>query len=310
VLVMKGNRVVFNDSFGYAQRDTKYENDTLTQYRIGSMNKMFTAVAIMQLVEAGKVKLNDPLGTYLTDYPNADVAAKVTLEHLLTHTGGTGDVFGPEFVAHRLELRETKDVVALFGKRGLEFEPGARFAYSNYGYMLLGAVIEKVSGENYYDYVRKHIFKPAKMSNTDSLPEDVKVKYRSTGYMLSAEGLKPNTDTLPYRGMPAGGGYSTVEDLSRFAGALTSHKLLNAADTAAVTTGKVAMGPHKYAYGFIDASTDDGTRYFGHEGGAPGMNGDLRVFPTSGYVVTVLSNYDPPAAANIASFISDRLPAK
>ncbi len=310
VLVMKGGRVVFNDSFGYADREAKYENDTLTRYRIGSMNKMFTAVAILQLVEAGKIKLDDPLGKYLPDYPNADVAAKVTIAHLLTHTGGTGDVFGPEFVAHRLELRDTKDVLALFGKRGLAFEPGARFAYSNYGFMLLGAVIEKASGEDYYDYVRAHIFKPAKMTRTDSLPENETVEHRSIGYMDSPEGLKPNTDTLPYRGMPAGGGYSTVEDLARFADALTSHRLLNAANTATLTTGKVAMGPYKYGYGFTDAATDDGTRFFGHNGGAPGMSGELRILPDSGYVAVVLSNFDPPVADKTAAFITDRLPVK
>ncbi len=246
VLVMKEGRVVFNDSFGYADVDEKYENDTLTRYRIGSMNKMFTAAAVLQLVEAGKIKLTDPVGKYLTDYPNADVAAKVTIAHLLTHTGGTGDIFGPEFTARRLEVRDTKDMLALHGKRGLEFEPGTRFAYSNYGYMLLGAVIEKVSGESYYDYVRDHITKPAKMSRTDSLPEDVAVKHRAVGYTTSSEGLRPNTDTLLYRGMPAGGGYSTVEDMARFVEALMSHRLLNAANTAALTTGKVAMGSHKY----------------------------------------------------------------
>jgi CubicO group peptidase (beta-lactamase class C family) len=148
------------------------------------------------------------------------------------------------------------------------------------------------------------------MTRTDSLPEDTEVKQLATGYMFTPEGLKPNTDTLPYRGMPAGGGYSTVEDLARFVDALMSHRLLNAANTAALTTGKVAAGPAKYGYGFIDATTDDGLRYFGHNGGAPGMNGELRVFPASGYVVIALSNFDPPTAAHIVSFISDRLPAK
>ena len=118
------------------------------------MNKMFTAVAIIQLVEAGKVKLTAPLGKYLRDYPNQEVATKVTMQQLLTHTGGTGDIFGPEFDAHRLELRKLADYVKLYGKRGLEFEPGSKWAYSNYGFILLGAVIEKVSGQSYYDYVR------------------------------------------------------------------------------------------------------------------------------------------------------------
>jgi CubicO group peptidase (beta-lactamase class C family) len=311
ILITQGARTVFTGTYGYADRERKALNARDTRFRIGSMNKMFTGVAIMQLAKAGKLRLDAPLGAYLTDYPNKDVAEKVTIRHLLTHTGGTGDVFGPEFVAHRLELRETKDVIALFGTRGLAFTPGDRFAYSNYGFMLLGAVIEKVSGENYYDYVRRHIYTPAKMTRTDSLPENVLVPGRSVGYMRGPDGApQPNTDTLPYRGMPAGGGYSTVDDLSRFAGALMSHRLLNADDTAAATTGQVAMGFQQYAYGFIDGKTDDGTRYIGHEGGAPGMNGNLRIFPASGYVVSVLANIDPPAADNIAAFVSDRLPLK
>ena len=103
------------------------------------MNKMFTAVAILQLVEAGKVELTAPLGKYLPDYPNREVATKVTIHQLLTHTGGTGDIFGPDFDAHRTELRTLADYVKLYGKRGLEFKPGSRWEYSNYGFILLGA---------------------------------------------------------------------------------------------------------------------------------------------------------------------------
>ena len=143
---------------------------------------MFTAVAILQLVEAGKVKLTAPLGTYLPDYPNRDVATKVTIHQLLTHTGGTGDIFGPDFDAHRNELRTLADYVKLYGKRGLEFEPGSRWAYSNYGFILLGAVIEKVTGHSYYDYVQQHIYAPAGMTRSGSLPEDQAVADRSIGY--------------------------------------------------------------------------------------------------------------------------------
>ena len=118
------------------------------------MNKMFTAVAILQLVEAGKVELTAPLGTYLTHYPNRDVA-KVTIHQLLTHTGGTGDIFGPDFDLHRTELRTLADYVQLYGTRGLEFQPGSDWSYSNYGFILLGRVIEKVTGQSYYDYVQR-----------------------------------------------------------------------------------------------------------------------------------------------------------
>jgi D-alanyl-D-alanine carboxypeptidase len=133
---------------------------------------------------------------------------------LLTHTGGTGDIFGPEFNKHRKELRTLNDYVALYGKRGPQFEPGSQWRYSNYGMLLLGVVIERVTGQSNYDYVQEHIYKPAGMTLTGSLPEDQAVAGRSIGYMKSETGgWAPNTDTLPYRGSSAGGGYSTVGDL-------------------------------------------------------------------------------------------------
>src|SRR5207245_1733128 len=149
----------------------------------GSMNKMFTAVAVLQLAQAGKIKLTDPIGKYLTDYPNKDLASKVTIHHLLTHTGGTGDIFGPEFEAHRLELKTLQDYVKLYGKRDLQFDPGTKWEYSNYGFLLLGVLIEKVSGKSYYDFVAENIYKVAGMTNSGSEPESVEVANRSKGYM-------------------------------------------------------------------------------------------------------------------------------
>jgi CubicO group peptidase (beta-lactamase class C family) len=174
----------------------------------------------------------------------------------------------------------------------------------------LGRVIEAVSGQSYYDYVREHIFKPAGMKSTDSYPESEQVSDRSIGYTKRGGGpLRPNDDTLPPRGTSAGGGYSTVGDLLRFANALVGHKLLSKEYTELVTTGKVPAAAGKYAYGFGE-QIEGAVRMFGHSGGAPGMNGDLRIYPNSGYVVAVLANLDPPAAGRISAFIGDRLPAK
>jgi CubicO group peptidase (beta-lactamase class C family) len=229
----------------------------------------------------------------------------------LTHTGGTGDIFGPEFDAHRQELRTLQDYVKLYGNRGLGFAPSSgRWEYSNYGFILLGVVIEKVSGESYYDYVREHIYEPAGMTSTGSEPENQPVTDRSVGYTAMGGGsVHPNTDTLPWRGTSAGGGYTTVGDLLRFANALQQNKLLDAHYTELLTAGKVPGPTGSYAYGFEDR-TINGTRCFGHGGGAPGMNGDLKICPGPGYVVAVLSNMDPPAATRISDFITDRLPGK
>jgi D-alanyl-D-alanine carboxypeptidase len=200
--------------------------------------------------------------------------------------------------------------VNLYGKRGLEFTPGSRWEYSNYGFLLLGVVVERVSGKSYYDYVSEKVYAPAGMTSTGSLSEDENVASRSIGYTAMGGGdLHPNTDTLPYRGTSAGGGYSTVEDLQRFAAALLDHKLLNAEYTDLLTTGKVETpGRGKYAFGFSDQGAESGARHFGHGGGAPGMNGDLQIYPQSGYVIAVLSNLDPPAASRVSDFIGNRLP--
>jgi CubicO group peptidase (beta-lactamase class C family) len=313
VLVAKDGRVLLSKAYGLADRKRGIPNTRRTLFRIGSMNKMFTAVAILQLVEAGNVELTASLGKYLGDYPNQDVASKVTIHHLLTHTGGTGDIFGPDYEAHRRELRTLADYVELYGKRGPEFEPGSRWAYSNYGMILLGVVIENVTGQSYYEYVQEHIYEPAGMTASGSLPEDRAVPNRSIGYMKQpgTTAWVPNTETLPYRGTSAGGGYSTVEDLARFAHALLSHTLLSPDSTELLITGKVESGlGGSYAYGFEDGRGADGNGSVGHGGGAPGMNGDLRIYPKSGYVVAVLANLDPPAAQRVSDYLGPRLPPK
>jgi CubicO group peptidase (beta-lactamase class C family) len=303
LLIAGDGEVLLEEAWGLADRAAGTPNTVDTRFRIGSMNKMFTAVAALQLVETGRLGLDEPIGTYLPDYPNAELASKVTVRHLLTHTGGTGDFFGPEFDEHRLELRTHSDYVDLFGGRGVLFEPGSRWEYSNYGFILLGAVIEAVTGESYYDYVGEHVYQPAGMTSTDSLPEHDNVPDRSVGYWRPTGEWEPNTDTLPYRGTAAGGGYSTVGDLFRFAEALQAGTLISPESLAEATS---PQGAEFYGYGF-DVGTDPSTRW-GHGGGAPGMNGDLRVYPELGYVVVVLANLDPPAAHVLADYFTMRMP--
>ena len=310
VLVARDGRTLFENAYGLADRQRSVPNTPLTQFRVGSMNKMLTAVAALQLVQAGTLRLDAPLGTYLPGYPNADVASKVTLHHLLTHTGGTGDIFGPEFTAHRSELRTTGDYLRLYGTRGLQFSPGAQWAYSNYGFMLIGAVTERVGGTSYYDRVAAQVLAPAGMTATGSAPEDSLIPGRAVGYtrQVVPGALVSNAPTLPYRGTPAGGGYSTLGDLARFAVALRERRLLDSAHTALLLSGKVAIGQGvQYAYGFVDRVVG-GRRFVGHSGGAAGMSGDLAFEPDGGYVVVVLSNFDPPAATQLVGFILSRLP--
>jgi D-alanyl-D-alanine carboxypeptidase len=312
VLVEKNSQVLLSRACGLADRERGIPNTLQTRFRIGSMNKMFTAVAVLQLAEAGKVELTAPLGEYLTGYRNRDVATKVTVHHLLTHTGGTGDIFGPQFMARRLELRTLDDYVQLYGDREPEFEPGSRWQYSNYGYILLGALIENVTGQTYYDYVHAHIYEPAQMTATGSQPEHEPVPGLSVGYTKppGTASWVPNNETLPYRGTSAGGGYSTVGDLARFARALLRHQLLRPDFTRLLITGKADVAPgRRYAYGFGDWGGSGGSGSVGHGGGAPGMNGGLRIYPRSGYIMVVLANIDPPAANRIEDWLDARLPS-
>jgi CubicO group peptidase (beta-lactamase class C family) len=224
---------------------------------------------------------------------------------LLSHTGGTGDIFGPEFDAHRLELRTLQDYVKLYGARDLQFEPGTKWDYSNYGFLLLGVIIEKVSGQSYYDYVAENIYNVAHMTNSGSEPESVPVSNRSKGYMRDQFELISNEPTLPWRGTSAGGGYTTAGDLLNFSEALMSNKLLKAETLAEATRPQFGTG----AYGFgFQVNQPDEARSFGHGGSAPGMNGILRIYPASRQSVIVLCNLDNPSASHIGNWLFARMP--
>ena len=303
----KDGKTITAGARGQADRETGIDNTLDTRFRIGSMNKMFTAVATLQLVERGKLSLDDPIGKILPDYPNTNVASKVKIRHLLSHTGGTGDIFGPEFDAHRLELKTLQDYVKLYGKRDLQFDPGTKWEYSNYGFLLLGVVVEKVSGKSYYDFVAENIYQIAGMTNSGSEPENVAVANRSKGYMRDQFAMVSNEPTLPWRGTSAGGGYTTAGDLVKFAGALRANKLLKAETLAEATHPQFTPGD--YGFGFQIGRPDE-VRTYGHGGGAPGMNALLRVYPESGQVVIVLCNLDGPSASGMGDWLHARMPLK
>lgn len=312
VLIAKSGRPVFARAYGLADREHQIPITLDTRFGMASVGKMFTAIAVLQLVEARKVRLDDPVGKYLTDYPNQEVASKVTIRELLNHTGGTGDIFGPEFNTHTSELHTNGDYIRLFGSRPLRFEPGSRFEYSNYGYVILGAVIDRVSGQKYDDYVRNHIYIPAGMTST-ALPEpgDKPVPNLGLGYTRrGGETWHTSRGAEQVRGTASGGGYTTVTDLLHLANALDGNKLLDARDTELLKTGDGAtpIGIH-YTYGF-EVVTLNGVRSFGKAGGGPGTDNNFSICPAAGYVVAVLANMDPPAGQRISSFILNRLPER
>lgn len=309
ILLAHKGRVLMQKAYGEADRNTHKPNALDTQFRFGSMGKMFTAIAVMQLVQDGKIALDEPIGRYLTGYPNQDIANKVTVANLLTHTGGTGDIFGPEFDKNKGSLRSTKDYVNLYGARAPEFAPGSRWSYSNYGFILLGRIVEAASGLDYDDYLRQRIFVPAGMSSTGNEPESITLPRRAVSYMGAGARLKPADDTLPLKGTAAGGGYSTVGDFDRFVTGLTTHRLLNAATFQKLVDGGVTMADGKFTAFDFGGTVPGAGRFIGHGGGAPGMSGSLQHFLKSGVTVVVLANRDPGTAESIAMFAAHRLPA-
>jgi CubicO group peptidase (beta-lactamase class C family) len=300
--------VLFQQAYGFADAAARQPNTVETQFRFGSMGKMFTAVAIMQLIEAGKIDPSAPIARYLPGYANHEIAETVTVAHLLSHTGGTGDIFGPEFISHRAELREPADYVALYQDRAPLFEAGSRAAYSNYGFMLLGRIVETVSGSRYDDYVSRHIWDPAGMVSTGNQPESVDLSQRAVAYMGSPGQLVRADDTLPYRGTPAGGGYSTVGDFSRFADALVAGKLMKRETLDMLVQGGVKLPDGTLVPYDFGGTVPGKGRWIGHGGAAPGMSGLLMHFLDSGYTVVALANRDSPASDAIVNFAAHRLP--
>lgn len=275
VLIARNGTAVVEKAYGMADRENARPNSVETGFNVGSINKFFTQIAIRQL----KLTVDSTLGAYWPDYPNRAVR-RVTIRQLLEHRSGIGgNIFGAPAGGKRSDIRKLVDFLPLFVNEPMQFEPGSQQRYSNAGYLVLGILIERVSGESYYDYVRKHIYEPAGMARTahwavDSLPGNTAI-----GYTTGGEGaaLGRNSDLLPGRGSSAGGGYSTARDLLR---------LLNA-----LREGKIPGGP---SLGFAIA------------GGAPGLNAVVETDLPGGYDVIVLANLDPPAAERMGRVLRER----
>jgi D-alanyl-D-alanine carboxypeptidase len=306
VLVSKAGRPLFVESFGFSDRSRRLANTATTRFRYASLGKMFTSVAVMQLAESGKLDLAAPVSRYLPDYPNREIADRVTIDQLMTHTGGTGEIFGPEFDAHRNELRRHVDYIRLYGERAPLFTPGSRASYSDYGFILLGEIVERASGQDYYRYISERVLSPAHMRDTGYEPEDVAGVRRATGYSWVHGRLASTAAGLPYRGSAAGGGYSTVSDLAAFGAALTGARLLGADTTRRLLFGETTIGGKRYRYD-IAGKTSSGVAFIGHDGQDAGAHCKLMVFPDSGYAIVVLSNFDPPSGALPANYIVNRL---
>jgi CubicO group peptidase (beta-lactamase class C family) len=262
------------------------------------MNKMFTAVAIMQLVQAGKLELDDTVGEHIPELPNAEIK-EVTVYQLLTHTAGMGNIFGKRYSdTPRNKFQDVEDYLPLFIEDSLRFAPGSKYEYSNAGYIVLGYLLEKVTGQDYFSYVRDHIFVPAAMRDTDCYDVQYAVPNLAVGYTRSRvkSGKYKSIEYMKMtKGGPAGGGYSTVGDLIRFGRALFGNRLLNEEHTDLATTGRVPVDDTyeggKYCFGFLEQIIN-GHRIVGHSGNFSGIRSSLKIYVDDGISLAILSNFD------------------
>lgn len=294
-LLEKDGKVLLTRAVGVANRDFDAPVRLDTRFNLGSMNKMFTGVACMQLVQQGKLSLEDPISKYLDDtwLPKVD-KTKVRVKHLLTHTSGLGSYFNEVYDrSSRLLFRNVVDYKPLVADETLKFEPGTKTAYSNTGMLIAGAVIEKASGMDYFEYVRRNIYIPAGMTRSDSYELDRVNPSLAVGYEMRMTAAGPiwrnNIFDHVLRGGPAGGGYSTVEDLDRFANALRAGTLLDAASRDELLKARPEIASPNYGLGFGVDQTPLGKRV-GHSGGFLGISANLDIFLEAGWTVAVLSN--------------------
>ena len=308
VLVAKGSNILLTDFAGEASKAFHVPNNIDTKFNLGSMNKMFTSVAVARLVEAGKLAFDDPIGKWVDEtWLPKDVTSEITVRHLITHTSGLGSYFNEAYQkSSRALFRKLDDYKQLIKDDRPAFEPGERFQYSNTGMFLLGVIIEKVTGEDYFEHIRKAIYAPAGMTNSDCYEMDYPVENLAVGYspdLKSPYKWQNNLYKHVIKGGPAGGGFSTIKDLHGFALALLSDKLISRRMRDLMWTD---FKGSNYGYGFTVVQSPGG-KAVGHSGGFDGINSQLDIYVDSGYIVAAMANIDngaSPLANRIGSILA------
>jgi CubicO group peptidase (beta-lactamase class C family) len=296
-LLARDGQVLFEAARGIADRNNGVPMRLDSKLNLGSMDKMFTAVVIGQLVDEGALSFQDPVSKFLggKGWTKADLS-HVRIEHLLTHTSGLGSYFNDAYerMARQL-LRKVDDYKPLVAEETLAFEPGTRWQYSNTGFLLAGAVIEAATGRDYFDVVRERIYARAGMPDSDSYDIDLVVPHLAIGYSRertsTGERWRANTFEHVIRGGPAGGGYSTARDLLAFAEAMRKGRLVSPGTAERLWSAKPELRSPDYGYGF-GVGRDTLGRTAGHSGGFPGIASVLDIYLDTGWTVVVLSNVD------------------
>ena len=289
VLVAQDGRLIYSGAFGYANRNFQIPNSMQTKFNIGSITKTFTALGILQLMEQGKIHAQDPLAKYLPDCPVPE-KNDITIHHLLTHTSGLYDFANSDAIFETLFKRSIDDMLPYVYGSGLLFRPGEGVAYSSGGYILLGAVIEKVSGMPYPRYLSEKILKPSQMSDTALLSAEDVSPNKATGYKQLGRETYMDRTLWHFPGSSAGGLYTTAEDLFKYVRALLDKRLLSAEYLdllLAPKTKEADQGRAAYGWWIKPIGSQQATC---HTGGTPGFSSSLYIFPGPGYTAIVLSN--------------------
>ncbi|MFT3866862.1 MAG: serine hydrolase [Nibricoccus sp.] len=299
VLVARGNELLLNKGYGWADVEKQISNEPQTKFRLASVTKQFTGAAILLLEDQGKLKIDDPIRKYLPDTPAA--WDKITIFHLLTHTSGIPSFTdSPDYQVFKAYPATPEQLVARFRDKPLEFAPGEKWNYSNSGYVLLGYLLEKVSGVSYAKFVQENIFAPLGMKDSGYDSDAEVIERRAIGYTREASG--PVKAAYIHMSVPysAGALYSTTEDLLRWELGLFGGKLLKAESLQKMTT------PFKSGYALgVGVSTRDGHKVISHNGGIEGFRTHLSYYPEEKLTIAVLGNLESGAGEKIASKLAE-----
>jgi CubicO group peptidase (beta-lactamase class C family) len=295
VLVARGNEVLLDKGYGFANLEWEVPNSPSAKFRLGSITKQFTAASILLLEERGKLSTGDAVNKYMPDGPAA--WGKITIHNVLTHTSGIPSFTGfPDYASLEPFTTTPEQLVKRFRDKPLDFQPGEKLSYSNSGYVLLGYLIEKISGESYQKFVQENIFTPLGMKNSGYDSNSEVLPHRAAGYSPGPNGPQ-NAGyidmTVPFS---AGGLYSTTGDLWRWEQGLFGGRVLRPASLQKMTT------PFKddYACGLM-VHTVNGRQVIEHGGGIEGFNTQLAYYPEDKLTVVVLSNMNGPATPDLAA---------
>ena len=293
VLLADQGKPFYQEAFGYADIEKQIPNTLATKFRIGSINKDYTAVLVLQMVEAGKLSLDDKLDKFQLGFP-AEVAGKITIRQLLSHTSGFGDIFIPQYIEHIRDYKNIGDILPLLMNEPLAYEPGTSQEYSNYGYIVLGAILEKVSGNSYENLLRENIFNPLAAKNTHyQIAEKIEGEARSYRFTVSGEKVD-HTGQLEYP-TPDGGMYSTAaEQLDFFQALFYTGKLISDESKALIFNDYASDGPAWEEIMQLDGNMQ------GYAGGGPGVSAVVEFLLKENVMFIVLANTDGGIAEEVA----------